>query len=194
MTSLGRRRRPGIKTHRAERLERTIVKRIPVTTRLRTIVDLTRTEDERTVTRALRAAKFSGAELDQLPQTGMLGRILDLSAAPTESDPEDLVLNLVLKAGLPHPPVNAPYPIPGQLYIPDLWWPAARLIVEVDSFEWHDDPLAQRRDQHRQAVLEARGECVLRVTTMQAERNPRHVVARIRAALDRHLSTSAKRG
>jgi len=67
-----------------------------VTPRLRTIVDLSKTEDEATVTRALRQAKFSERELALLPRTGMLGRILNLSAAPTRSHPEDFVLNLVL--------------------------------------------------------------------------------------------------
>ncbi len=57
-------------------------------------------------------------ELRQLPRTGVLGRIIALSTAPTASGNEDVVLDLVLKAGFAHPLVNAPYP--GSNFIPDL--------------------------------------------------------------------------
>ena len=87
---------------------------------------------------------FTEAELEPLPRTGLLGSIVDLSAAPTASGNEDIVLDLVLKAGFEHPLVNAPYP--GTRFIPDLWWPQPRLIVEVDSRAWHSDPIAQRDD------------------------------------------------
>ena len=94
------------KTHVTERLEREVVKRIPVTPPLRTIVDLARTEPERVVKPALRQARLREDELPLLPRTGALGRILNLSAAPTRSDPEDFVL----EAGFEHPLVNASYP------------------------------------------------------------------------------------
>jgi len=180
VTTIGRRRRPGIRTHVSERFERVLVRRIPVTERLRTIRDLARTEDERTVKRALRQAKLTAAELEQLPRTGVLGRIIGLSAAPTASGNEDTVLDLVLKAGFEHPLVNTPYP--GSRYIPDLWWPQVRLIVEVDSREWHEAPLDQRDDLDRQAWLEARGERVLRTTRPQVLRDPEQFCARLRRA------------
>ena len=104
------------------------------------------------------------------PVPELLGRIVDLSTAPTASGNEDVVLDLVLKAGFEHPLVNALYP--GSRYIPDLWWPEPRLIVEVDSREWHSDPIAQRDDLDRQAWLEARGERVLRTTKPQVLKEP----------------------
>ena len=70
--------------HRSSDVERTIFKGIPVTPKLRTVIDLARVEDDETVKRALRAAKFSGAELAQLPQS-----ILALGAVPTRSPVED---------------------------------------------------------------------------------------------------------
>ncbi len=152
----------------------------PVTPRLRTIIDLARTEPEHVVKRALRTAKFSEAELERLPQTGVLGRIIALSTAPTASGNEDVVLDLVLKAGFAHPLVNTPYP--NSNYIPDLWWPAAGLLVEVDSREWHEDPIAQRDDLDRQAWLEAQGERVLRTTKPQVLRDPEQFFQRLRAA------------
>ncbi len=171
-----------IKTHVTDTLERVVVKRIPVTPRLRTITDLARHEDERTVKRALRQARFSDVELRQLPRTGVLGRIINLSAAPTRSDNENFVLDLVLDAGFEHPLVNAPYFLPGQTYYPDLWWPDVNLIVEVDSREWHDDPLAQRDDLDRQAWLESVGERVLRTTKAQVKRDPSRFLARLEVA------------
>jgi very-short-patch-repair endonuclease len=77
--------------------------------------------------------------------------------------------------------VNAPYRLPGHTVYPDLWWPALRLVIEADSREWHDDPLARHEDAERQAELEAAGERVIRVTSAQMRR-PRQVLARLRAA------------
>jgi hypothetical protein len=182
VTTLGRRRRPGIKTHETDRVERELVRQIPTTPRVRTIIDLARQGDERIVKRALRQAKFTEAELDQLPSAGPLGRIVNLSAAHTASGNEDFVLDLVLNAGFAHPEVNAPYQLPGQVYYPDLWWPEVRLIVEVDSREHHEAPLDQRDDLDRQAWLESVGERVLRTTKPQVKRDPRRFLARLSAA------------
>jgi hypothetical protein len=177
VTAPTKRTHRGIHTHRAKTVERTYVHGIPVTPRVRTIVDLSRTEDDTTVKRALRQARFSERELSQLPS-----RLRATSAAPTASPLEDIVLDLILKAGFAHPDVNAPFALPDRTVYPDLRWPRQRLIVEVDSREWHTDPLAQREDSRRQADLEAAGERVLRVTYAQAARHPERTVARLRAA------------
>lgn len=171
-----KRTHPRINAHRPKTIERVVVKGIPVTPKLRTVIDLSRTADEKTVKRALRQAKFSARELEQLPQG-----ILDLGSAPTRSPLEDRVHDLVIEAGLQAPLVNAPYRLPTRTVYPDLWWPAIGLIVEADSREWHDDPLARHEDAERQAELEAAGERVLRVTNPQMRR-PRQVLARLRAA------------
>ena len=62
---------------------------------------------------------------------------------------------------------------------PDFRWPEQRLIVEVDGAGWHDWTL----DAEREALLEAHGERVLRVTWDQAVRRPPATLARIAAAL-----------
>jgi hypothetical protein len=156
-------RHPRIRVHRSKHIEREFFKRIPVTPPVRTIIDLSRTEDEATVKRALRQAKLSEAELAQLPT-----RLQAISPAPTASPLEDIVLDLILRAGFAHPDVNAPYALPDRVVYPDLRWPRQRLIVEVDSREWHSDPLARREDARRQADLEAAGERVLRITRMRS--------------------------
>jgi hypothetical protein len=171
-----KRSHPRINLHRPKTIERVVVKGIPVTPKLRTVIDLSKTADEKTVKRALRQAKFSADELEQLPKG-----ILDLGAPPTRSPLEDQVHDLAVGDGLEPPLVNAPYRLATRTVYPDLWWPSIRLIVEADSKEWHDDPLARYEDAERQAELEAAGERVIRITSAQMRR-PRQVLARLRAA------------
>ena len=105
ITAPTKHRHPRIHAHRSVNIERTVLKGIPVTPKLRTVIDLARVEDERTVRRALRQARFSEAELAQLPR-----RIVDLGADPTNSPLEDDVLDFVVRHGLRRPSeVNAPY-------------------------------------------------------------------------------------
>jgi hypothetical protein len=168
---------PRIKAHRSTSIERVVLNGIPVTPKLRTVIDLRRVEGDDVVKRALRAAKFSPAELERLPPA-----ILALGAVPTRSPAEDSAYDLVVRAGLEAPLSNPPYRLPGGTVYPDLYWPGLRLIVEVDSAEWHDDPLAQVADRERQAELEARGERVLRVRKSELARRPDRFLARLRAA------------
>lgn len=175
VTAPTKRAHPRIKAHRSTRIERTVRKGIPVTPKLRTVMDLQ--AEEAAVKRALRQARFTAAELEQLPRS-----LLALGAQPTRSPREDEALDIIVAAGLrPPAEVNRPYRLPGRTVYPDLRWPELRLIVEVDSRQWHDDPLAQREDAERQAELEAAGERVLRVTSAQLQR-PARFLARLRAA------------
>ena len=114
--------------------------------------------------------------LERLPR-----HIVDLGAVPTNSPLEDAAHDIVVKAGLQAPEVNSPYRLSTRTVFPDLRWPALGLIVDVDSREWHDDPLARLDDAQRQAELEACGERVLRVTNAQLKQ-PRLFLARLRAA------------
>ena len=92
------------------------------------------------------------------------------------------MLDLILRAGHVHPEVNAPYVVAGRKTIPDFRWPEQRLVVEADGAAWHDNPLAREDDAERQALLEAHGERVLRITWAQALTRPRATLARLRAA------------
>jgi hypothetical protein len=176
ITAPSKHRHPRIKAHRSTEVERVVVQGIPVTPKLRTVIDLARVESDEVVRRALRAARFSAAELEQLP-----AGILALGAVPTRSPLEDSAYDVVVKLGLEVPLSNPPYRLPGRTVYPDLYWPHLRLVVEVDSVEWHDDPLSRHDDARRQAALEAAGERVLRFTKADL-RNPRQIDARLRAA------------
>jgi hypothetical protein len=119
------------------------------------------------------------------PAAHRVAAIIATGAAPTYSDDEDQVLDLVLDEGFDHPAVNQRLIVGATTrrtpYYPDMRWPAQKLILEVDS-AWHDGPLSQQLDAERQAELEASGERVLRTTKAQALADPRQLFARLDAA------------
>ena len=109
-------------------------------------------------------------------------RIVVTGPAPTRSELEDAVLDLILRGGLAHPDVNAPLVLAGRRVVPDFRWPQQHLVVEADGAAWHDNRLSREDDAERQALLEAHGERVLRVTWKQSITRPRETLSRIRAA------------
>lgn len=109
-------------------------------------------------------------------------RILATGHAATRSELEDAVLDLLLKAGFKRPDVNRPLTIQGRTIVPDFRWPEQRLIIEADGAEWHDDRLTREDDAEKQALLEAHGERVIRVTWAQAVTHHAQTIQRILAA------------
>ena len=90
------------------------------------------------------------------------------------------MLAVVAAGGLPKPEV-------GQWHMgfkPYFRWPEQRVIVEADDKRTHDQALARADDAARQAVFEAHGETVLRVTWLQATMRPKETLRRIRKALE----------
>jgi very-short-patch-repair endonuclease len=174
-----------IKGHRTSYLPAhhvTSVRGIPVTTAERTLLDLAGVLPEHRLRRAVRQAQY--LELISVPSLvavlhgpgprrgrKMLARILGKEAAPTQSELEDLVLDLILRGGFAHPLVNAPLFLAGRRIVPDFCWPEQRLVIEADG-PHHDTPLERAADRARQAVLEAHGYRVVRVTWAQAIAHP----------------------
>ena len=79
-----------------------------------------------------------------------------------------------------------PIPEPNERvgrYRPDMIWPDARLIVELDGKDAHSTPAQIEADRHRQFVLEELGFVVLRFTWEQVQSEQRWVAAVVR----RHL-------
>ena len=166
---------------------------VPVTSPARTLVDLATVLDHRRLRRAVRQAQSlrlvsAGELLDALERAGRrsgrrkLLRIVATSTAPTRSELEDVVLDLILAGGLQHPDVNVSLMLDGRRVIPDFRWSRERLVVEADGAAWHDNRIAREDDAERQALLEASGERVVRVTWQQAVGRPAQTVARFRAA------------
>lgn len=196
VTSEATRLHAAIRTHRTSRLEacdRTRVQGIPVTSPARTLLDCAAVLPESQLRRVVREAQarrlVSLPELAEIilrlgPRRGSrrLARIIATGPAPTRTELEDIVLDLMLHGRLAHPDVNAPLVIEGRRVVPDFRWPAQRLVVEADGGAWHDHKLAREADAERQAFLESHGERVLRVTWSQAIGQRAQTLARLRAA------------
>jgi very-short-patch-repair endonuclease len=122
------------------------------------------------------------ARLSPRAGTGKLSRILADGPAPTRSQLEDSLLDLIRSSGLALPDVNVPLVLAGRRVIPDFRWPEQHLVVEADGAAWHDHKVAREQDAERQALLEASGERVLRVTWDQVVMQPTQTLSRLRAA------------
>jgi hypothetical protein len=187
------RRHPGLGAHRARTLDpdRDVTCRdgIRVTTPARTLLDLADDLPPKGLRRAARQAQaMHWTNVRQLAEVlgrangrrgaARLAALVADGPAPTRSEFEDVVLDLILDAGLQRPAINERL---GGVF-PDLRWPDQRLTVECDGAAWHDGRLAREDDAGRQARLEATGERVLRVTWQQAVTRPRQTLARFVAA------------
>jgi very-short-patch-repair endonuclease len=171
------RKHRGIRVHRSLTLTRADVMRrqgIWVTAPARTIHDLSSVLPYKGVRRAAREALSR-----RLVATHRLPPRIAATIAPTRSELEDAVLDLVLDAGFQRPDVNKPIEIHGRRVIPDFRWPAQRLVLEADGVKWHENAIARQDDAERQALLEANGERVVRVTWHQAISQPSETIARL---------------
>lgn len=191
----GARSRAGIRFHRSRSLEPRDVKHcrgIRVTAPARVLLEIAPLLSDGRLKRAVRQTQAEKlATLDEMADVvsranghrgvKRLALLVADGPAPTESGDEDIVIDLLLRAGVGPPAVNVPLVVDGTPYRPDMRWPAARLILEVDS-AWHDGRMAQELDADRQADLEAAGERVLRTTAEQATRHPQQLIRRLIAA------------
>ena len=188
-------RRRNIRVHRTSALDPRDVMRhngIPVTSPPRTLVDLAAVVNYALLRRAVRRAlALRRVSICQLVATSRrlvgrrgcanLTRVL-ATAAPTRSDLEDVVFDLIVDAGFVRPDVNQPLLLAGRRVIPDFRWAEQQIVLEADSRTWHDNPIARQDDAERQALLEAHGERVVRITWTQALTKPDESVTRLAEA------------
>ena len=166
---------------------------IPVTSVPRTLLDLAAILPSTQLRRAVR--RSFAKQLIALPQLAKavsgarrrrgvtrLHRLVADGYIPTRSELEDVVLELFDRGGLSRPDVNEPLVLDGWRVIPDFRWCDEHLVVEADGAAWHDDKLARQDDAERQALLEAHGERVVRVSWAQAVTRPAETLKRVRAA------------
>jgi len=188
-------RRPGVVVHRSERLEQTDVEErhgLKLTSAERTILDLAAVLSpavlEWFIGQAFARRLVSPAALAARAEASLgwrgirkLRAALDLSGGPsyTRSPSERTLRGALRRSELPAPEVNV---IAGR-YELDFLWRAERLVVEVDGYTYHSDPVAFERDRLRDAELQASGYRVMRVTRRQVRDTPEAVIARIRRAL-----------
>jgi hypothetical protein len=103
-------------------------------------------------------------------------------AAPAESPMETRLRWLLIQAGLPRPEVQTDLCDSGKQFVgrADLYYPAARLVLEYDGGN-HRERLVE--DDRRQNLLINAGFRLLRFTASDVHRQPDVVVAQVRAAL-----------
>jgi hypothetical protein len=190
----GRSGKRAIRLHRGRLQpdETTIRNRIPTTNVARTLLDLAQVVDSAHVGSAWEEADRLG--LLQLRSVGVLcGRHRSrngvqtiralvaeaASATETRSPLEDDVLALCAKHGLPAPMTNML--ILGKEV--DAYWPAARLTVEADSYEFHGHRAAFERDRARDAAMQVAGYRVIRLTHRRLESEGDAIAGQLRYLL-----------
>ena len=169
VTAPGRRRHPGLTTHRSSTLTRADITRhygIPITTPARTLHDLARVLPSHALTRAVNEARIRNLISNADHDTG-----------PTRSDLEDEFLRFIEQHDLPHPEVNQT--IAGKEV--DMLYRAERLIVELDSRTFHLHRFEE--DRERDAHFLSEGFDTLRITSRRQQRAPQREAERFRAIL-----------
>jgi very-short-patch-repair endonuclease len=188
------RSRPGLVVHSISAWQPGDVTRaagLPITSPLRTLLDLAASEPLGVFERALAEAQVLGllrgeAALERLRErsrghrgAAAIGAALDSGTAPTRSELERTLLRIVDAAGLPRPQSNVRV---HGVEVDALWAPQ-RVIVEVDGWAAHGHRAAFERDRARDAALAALGYVVMRFTWRQLTREPMLVAARLAAVL-----------
>jgi very-short-patch-repair endonuclease len=194
----GRWRIRGFKVHRPLSVpadDVTTLYGIPVTTPMRTLIDIAGCSPadvvEEALDDALRRKLVTVAGLQRrLRANGGPGRngtkllrdFVDARAgvaSVSESVFETRLLRVLRAAGLPEP---APQHQVGS-YRVDFAYPGARVAVEADGFRWHSTRRQWDRDRARRNALTAMGWTLIHVTWAQLREQPEQVVNTIRATL-----------
>jgi len=174
---------------------------LPVTSVIRTIIDLADVATERQLAEALdqallmnlldvgalrrRAAQMPGRR-GARPLARALARLSD-DGDEFLSDAERRVRDAIVEAGLTRPEANPRVPTgPGTWIRPDLVWREPGLVVELDG-PHHLMPNQRLLDRERDAVLRAAGQRILRfpVTADMGSAQIAAIVTTIGQALDR---------
>jgi very-short-patch-repair endonuclease/predicted transcriptional regulator of viral defense system len=200
------RRRPGVVVHRPTRLpprDRTVKDGIPVTTPIRTLVDLATRMQVSQLEAAINEANKRDlidpetlrAAMDAMAGVRGASRLRSLldrrTFALTDSELERLFLPLARQAGLPAPltqqRVNG--------FRVDFYWPELGLVVETDGLRYHRTPAQQARDRLRDHAHLAAGLTPVRFTHAQVRFERAYVGTTLRAVVaNRRLVLGGRQG
>jgi very-short-patch-repair endonuclease len=175
ITARTRRRRPGVIVHESQLTDEDITRHwgIPTTTAARTLTDLAHTLDPAGLTRAVNAARLNRhLTLDDVPARLRNGQ----TPRPTRSAFEDAFLIFCARHRLPRPEINAI--VAG--YEVDAYWPAKKLVAELDGEHYHQD---FETDRAKDADLVEAGLRVVRLTWDRLTQQPRREASRFRRLL-----------
>lgn len=204
VTLIRRQCRPkrGIRLHRVAALEARDVRRrhaLPVTSPARTVIDLAADAGDGELEKVIAAGRSAGllrdGELERAlelagsrPGTGRLRRLLSAEGATgiTRSEGERILRRYLRAAGLPLFGTNRRI---GAWEL-DFLWAGERLVVELDSYEFHKDRAAFERDRRKDMALRDAGYTVIRITGRQLIDEPLLVIAHVARALDRATRAS----
>jgi very-short-patch-repair endonuclease len=183
---------PGVSVHRRRCLgpkDLDVLRGIPVTGPIRTLVDIAAQIDRRALERAVNEADRLDLTDPEALREGLgsfrgqrgVARLRDLldrrTFRMTDSELERRFLPLVDACGLPRPLtrtfVNG--------FRVDFLWPDLGLVVETDGLRYHRTPAEQARDRVRDQAHSAGGLTPLRFTHAQVRHEPEHVRATLRA-------------
>ena len=178
--------RNGVVVHRAAHPEGTVYRGIPVTSPLQTLADFAADASDHELrgavaavqqTRLLRAEHVPELRARARGKRGgaALGAILDAGVSPSRSRSEARVSRHLRAAGLRDPEVNVR--VLGHEV--DFLWREEKVILEIDTYDFHADVVAFERDRARDLELENAGYQVIRATEEQVPQ----ATPRIAAAL-----------
>ena len=189
-------RRAGIRRHRqfVAKDEIAVACGLPMTSRARTIFDLSTTLAGRELERALAAGERVDPDLRDRVRAlmcryaghGGITVLRDLieskePAAFTRSPPEEQLLMMIRRSGLPVPELNCDI----RGFEVDCYWRQAKLVVEVDGFAYHRSRSAFIRDRQRDSALAAAGIRVLRLSWHQLVNEQERTLVQLAQALAR---------
>jgi very-short-patch-repair endonuclease len=186
------RRRPGIRVHRVA-LARADVRRhlgIRVTSPARTVFDIAPRLTDKALTRAVNELRIERllklehlAELTtRLPRHRGASRVrplIETSRGPTRSELEDRFAAFATRFDLPPFEFNAR--VAG--YEVDVLFPAQRVIVELDGYEFHGTRQAFEKDRERDATTLAAGYRTVRITWERLTEAAEREAARLNAII-----------
>jgi uncharacterized protein DUF559 len=201
VTLVGDRRPKGVRVHRSTTLRRRDVTTqlgIRVTTPARTALDMSPRLNDRSLKRAVNNMLNSlWSNQDQFAETverhpsapgaKRIVKLLGLPGTPTRSGWEDDFPAFCKRYGLPTPVMGAPL----HGYIVDALFVAERVIVELDSWPFHQGKPAFETDRERDAVTLSHGYVTLRVTEERLEERPQQEAHRLQRILAAHAPRAA---
>lgn len=195
-------RRPGVTVHRLADLDSGDLTRregILCTNPTRTCIDLGACMSEARLERVIDRALHHGLthidrlalRLLQLGRSGRPGTVrvrsvlrrLDPGLAPSESELESLLIQVLRRHGLPDPVRQHRVEVGGRRFRLDLCYPERRIALESDGFAHHGHREAFEHDRVRQNLLVLAGWRVLRFTWRQICADPTDVANQVRNAL-----------
>ena len=118
--------------------------------------------------------------LDRHPNAHLMEEYVTTRNGPSRSDWEDAFPAFCDEHGLPEPLVNVPF----LGYILDAYFPDHKLIVELDSWDFHKDKTAFEADRDRDANTLAADHATVRITWERMHDTPKKEVDRLHKILE----------